>query len=69
MTFKGTIEDLPLGFNNEKLLLPNNVRWPALSRDDQDAWLEVKGAFVGEQVYQPKDPFFRAIRLHVSGEA
>src|SRR5262245_58535374 len=69
MTVEGSVADLPLGLTNEKLLLPNNVQWAVLSRNDQDAWLEVKGAFVGEQLYQPKDPFFRASRLHLSGEA
>ncbi len=35
-----------------------------------DAWLEIKGAFVGSRrCYQPKDPALRAHRLHTHGEA
>ncbi len=51
-----------------KILLKNQ-KWTALLQDDADAWLNVFGAFVGQdgRTYQPKDPFIRAKMLHDNG--
>ena len=44
--------------------------WASISRDDADAWLEIKGAFGGTGgYYQPKNPRERASCLHHRGEA
>jgi hypothetical protein len=60
---------ISLGISNEKLVLAEGLSWTALSRTEDEAWLEIKGAFVGDRLYQPKDPFFRAITLSISGTA
>ena len=66
----GRIRQLPTGTVGPRLVLPDGTRWAAVSRDESDAWLDIKGAFWGsEQLYQPKDPIARAKKLQVSGEA
>lgn len=66
----GQIVQLPSGATGPRLRLDEHTTWAALARDDQDAWLDVKGAFVGSDgPYQPKDPIVRAKKLETSGEA
>lgn len=66
----GRILQLPSGATGPRLQLDTHTTWPALARDEADAWLEVKGAFVGRNgLYQPKDPADRARKLNASGEA
>lgn len=66
----GHVTQLPSGVTGPCLRLDDQTTWRALSRADSDAWLDVKGAFVGPNgLYQPKDPIERAKRLHATGEA
>lgn len=66
----GKIVQLPSGATGPRLQLDEQTTWAALARDGQDAWLDVKGAFVGSDgPYQPKDPIARAKKLAESGEA
>ena len=61
---------LPVGLDNTRINVGSTHDWASITRIDADAWLEIKGAFVGEQgCYQPKDPAERARRLHSHGEA
>jgi hypothetical protein len=66
----GGIELLPTGVVGPGLLLNGDVRWAAPYREQDSAWLDVKGAFIGESgLYQPKDPIGRAKGLQATGEA
>lgn len=61
---------LPAGVTGPRILLEGGLRWAAPYRDDANAWLVVKGAFVSaEGPYQPKDPVVRAKKLQSTGEA
>lgn len=65
----GEFENVPLGFDGTVILVGER-RWRALCPDDQHAWLELKGAFLGKDgPYQWKDPVDRAKRLQSDGEA
>jgi hypothetical protein len=65
----GEPKQLPLGVGGAKILLENGDEWTAYDRCDADAWLELKGAFLGDDgyYYQVKDPIFRAIELQKHG--
>ena len=64
------IRHLPTGVGGPRLLINEYQSWPAPYRHDEDAWLDVKGAFeLGGVLRQPKDPSTRAQRLHDTGEA
>jgi hypothetical protein len=66
----GTVVQLPSGATGPRLRLDEESTWAALARDESDAWLDVKGAFVGRDgPYQPKDPRERAKKLQSTGEA
>jgi hypothetical protein len=66
----GTITALPLGLTGSRILLESGETWAAPYREEADAWLDVKGAFVGDNgPYQPKDPAARAKRLQIAGDA
>ncbi len=66
----GGTELLPMGIVGPRILLDGNVSWAAPYRGDETAWLDVKGAFLGDRgPYQPKDPVKRAERLQATGEA
>ena len=70
MTGEGRVVQLPSGTVGPRLQLDDQTTWAAIARNDVDAWLDVKGAFVGrDRPYQPKDPVARAKKLQVSGEA
>jgi hypothetical protein len=70
MTHNGEVVQLPSGATGPRLRLDDGTTWAALAREDSDAWLELKGAFVGSDgPYQPKDPVARAKKLQHSGEA
>jgi hypothetical protein len=61
---------LPTGIDGAHIKVGLTYGWASISRTDADAWLEIKGAFVGSRrYYQPKDPALRAHRLHTHGEA
>jgi hypothetical protein len=68
ITGTGTVElNLP-GLSGPKIILGDGRRWAAPSQDD--AWLEVKGAFVGDgDPFQPKLVDARSEKLHRDGEA
>ena len=64
------IEDLPSGLIGPRILLGDEDSWNAPLRDDGDAWLEVKGAFLGTNgPYQVKDPELRAQKIQLRGSA
>lgn len=66
----GGTTDLPTGIIGRRILLEHGTSWAAPYRDDLSAWLDVKGAFVGEAgPYQLKDPKTRAETLQVTGTA
>lgn len=68
----GGTEEMPSGVSGEpKLILPDGRTWVAIyCADDDLAWLDIKGGFLGKtRVYQTKNPFKRARRLQDSGEA
>ena len=66
----GGIEDLRPDVTGPKILLDEDDCWAAPYPEDASAWLDVKGAFIGESgLYQPKDPIGRAKRLQATGEA
>lgn len=66
----GEIELLPTGVVGPRILLDGEHSWAAPYRADNSAWLDVKGAFLGNAApYQPKDPIARAKRLQATGEA
>jgi hypothetical protein len=66
----GGIEDLATGLVGPRILLDGNSSWAAPYREDETAWLDIKGAFVGATgVYQVKPPIERAKRLQSTGEA
>ena len=66
----GGIEDLPPGVVGEPRLLLGGESWVALWRDEDGAWLDVKGGFLGgTRPYQPKKPFERARTLQALGTA
>lgn len=70
MTGDGRVVQLPSGATGPRLRLDEQNTWAALVRDEADAWLDVKGAFLGRDgLYQPKDPADRAKKLQSTGEA
>jgi hypothetical protein len=70
MTSDGSIEELAMGFDGTRVLINGLGKWAALNREDDSAWLDVKGAFLGiEGPYQVKDPLIRAQKLSETGEA
>jgi hypothetical protein len=66
----GGIDLLLTGVVGPRLLLEEGIRWAAPYRENDSAWLDVKGAFLGQAgPYQPKDPMGRAKKLQATGEA
>lgn len=66
---RGSPEPLAVSFSGPKLLLDQGARWAAPHALEADAWLDLKGAFLGsEKPYQPKDPDARARKLAKTGE-
>lgn len=66
----GTVVQLPSGATGPRLHLDEQNSWATLARDESDAWLDVKGAFLGSGgPYQLKDPCERARMLQSTGEA
>lgn len=70
ITGDGQITQLLSGVVGPRLRLDQQTTWAAVTRDEECAWFDVKGAFVGSHgLYQPKDPIERAKKLGVNGEA
>jgi hypothetical protein len=66
--FIGSDAPLPLVGTGPRILLEEGNSWSTIYRDDPDAWLEVKGAFLGVSgPYQIKDPVKRAQDLQRTG--
>ena len=65
----GGVEIPVLSVGGPKILLDDRTQpWLALCPDDDNAWLDVKGAFLGkDRPYQIKDPVERAKELHDTG--
>ena len=60
---------LPVGIDGARINVGSPCSWMSVSRTDADAWLDIKGAFVGRGTfYQANDPVERAQRLHTHGE-
>jgi hypothetical protein len=69
MDGNGSLKDVALGLTTPPLVLPDGQRWLAISQDELDAWLEVKGAFMKPTgLYQPKSPAVRAKAIGSTGE-
>jgi hypothetical protein len=69
MDGSGSLKSVPLGLTTPRLVLPDGQRWLAISQDEVDAWLEVKGAFMKPTgLYQPKSPEVRAKAISSTGE-
>ena len=67
---QGGVKCLSLGLGGPKLSVGNEIEWAAPAPDDDNAWLDIKGAFWREDgPYQPKDPLCRAHILASSGGA
>lgn len=66
----GGVQDLPPGVTGPRILLDGGQSWAAPYREHGDAWLDLKGAFLGASApYQPKNPITRAKTLQATGEA
>lgn len=65
----GSVRHVPLGVTTGRLVLQDGTTWNAISQEDPDALLEVKGAFLTESgPHQPKSPAKRARALEQTGE-
>lgn len=70
MDSDGSIRPVALGLTTPKLRLPDGSYWNAISQEDSDAFLEVKGAFITPSgPCQPKPPDIRAQAIQRTGEA
>jgi len=66
----GGIQQLLSGVVGPEILLEDEEPRAAFYREDKEAWLDIKGAFLGKHCpYQPKDPEKRAKRLQATGGA
>ena len=66
----GGFEQMTSGVVGPKIVIGSETRWAAPSRENEHAWLDIKGAFLGrEGPYQLKDPIGRAKKLAATGEA
>jgi hypothetical protein len=66
----GGVDELPMNVGAEPKILTDAAPWPSMYRDEVDAWLDVKGAFVGiGSPYQLKDFMGRSETLHILGTA
>lgn len=71
LSLDGKIQILAPGITGPGLEIDDSDTWPAPYRDDEDAWLQVTGAFRDEagRWYAGKDPVCRAKRLQRDGTA
>jgi hypothetical protein len=64
---------LDVRFMGAEIKLPAGIAWKTITCSGNNAWLDVKGAFVDHlrspPFYQPKDPWDRAAELHDRGHA
>jgi hypothetical protein len=66
----GKILDLLPGLSGPRLVFSENEHWAAIYADESHAWLDLKGAFLGESgFFQIKDPIGRAKNLQCKGYA
>lgn len=66
----GQIQELFVSRTGPKLVFPDTDSWSSLSPEDENGWLDVKGAFLGPTgAYQPKPPEERAEMLEERGTA
>ena len=66
---RGGIKHQALGISGPKLILIDGTNWPAISQDEVEALLEIKGAYLGKSgPYQYKSPSTRAKALAATGE-
>src|SRR5262245_14753001 len=57
----GDVKPLAPGLTGPRLRLDDQTTWAAVERNEDTAWLDVKGAFIGaDGPYQPKNPRERA---------
>jgi hypothetical protein len=64
------IQQVPSGTTGPRLRLSDGSSWPAIARDEPDAWIDIKGAFLSRSgIYQLKDPVARAKNLAATGAA
>jgi hypothetical protein len=67
----GGVKDLHVFRTGPKLVFDNRREpWSSLYADESNAWVDLKGAFVGDGgIYQLKDPAIRAQGLQARGTA
>jgi hypothetical protein len=67
----GGVKDLHVFRTGPKLVFDNGCEpWSSLYADESNAWIDLKGAFVGDGgLYQLKDPAIRAQGLQARGTA
>jgi hypothetical protein len=66
----GRVSNLLVDLSGPRLVFDEYESWTALYADESDAWLDLKGAFLGDSgPYQGKDPIFRAKKLQRLGSA
>jgi hypothetical protein len=68
MRADGGIDTLPPGVGEPKIMV-DDTAWAGIYRDEADAWLDVKGAYIDDNglAYQLKNPFSRARDLRSKG--
>ncbi|MER8811255.1 hypothetical protein [Mesorhizobium australicum] len=66
----GTVSELIPSLTGPKIQLDGDTRWPSIESSNGGAWLDMKGAFLGNDgLYQPKSAEDRARRLSQFGDA
>jgi hypothetical protein len=66
----GKVSTLHVELSGPRLVFDDHESWAAPCADESDAWLDLKGAFVGETgLYQIKDPELRAKEMQRLGSA
>lgn len=66
----GSVTTLQPWLTGGKIQLDDQIKWPSVSQDEERAWLDMKGAFLGASgPYQIKSPDDRAQSLQQTGEA
>lgn len=70
MELDGGATNMVVSGTGPKIVVGPDESWPSIEADEDMAWLDIKGAFLGvDGPYQPKSPEERGKRLHERGTA
>jgi hypothetical protein len=70
MSNDGHVRRVVPSFTGPRIQVDVETRWAGIFSSEVDAWLDLNGAFLGEDgPYQLKDPVLRAMELQADGEA